>query len=153
MNPFAAVAVKVVGGGAAAALLSLGVAGTLAQAAPSPSPSPSSGASTAAPSTADRHADRKLVRQAVLESEAAVLGIPEGTLISDLKKGGTVSELAGAKGMNEQQFAAKLVMNLKPRLEQLVDHKQLTQAQANRIIIRIGKGHVPFWNGIHHRKK
>ncbi len=33
MNPFAAFAVKVVGGGGAAALLSLGVAGGLAQAA------------------------------------------------------------------------------------------------------------------------
>jgi hypothetical protein len=153
MNPFAAVAVKVVGGGAAAALLSLGVAGTLAQAAPSPSPSPSSSPSTAAPSQADRRADRKLVRQAVLESEADVLGIPKGTLIADLKKGGTVSDLARAKGMTEQQFAARMVIDLKPRLEQLVDHKQLTQARADRILDRIGQGHVPFWNGIPHRKK
>ncbi len=39
MNPFAALAVKAIGGGTAAALLSLGVAGGLAQAA-SPNPSP-----------------------------------------------------------------------------------------------------------------
>ena len=149
MNPFAGVAVKVVGGGAAAALLSLGVAGGLAQAAsPSPAPSPSA----AAPSTADRHADRRLVLQAVLESEADVLGMPEGNLIADLKKGQKVSDLARDKGMDKAQFAAKLIASLKPRLEQLVDHKQITQARADRIIDRISKGHVPFWDGRHHNK-
>ena len=149
MNPFAAAAVKVVGGGAAAALLSLGVAGGLAQAA---SPSPSPNASTTAPSKSDRHADRKLVRQAILESEADVLGIPEGTLIADLKKGQKVSDLANDRHMTKEQFADKLAANLKPRLEQLVDHKQLTQAQADRILDRISKGDIPFWNGIHRRK-
>jgi hypothetical protein len=148
MNPFAGVAVKVVGGGAAAALLSLGVAGGLAQAASSPSPSPSA----AAASTADRHADRRLVVQAVLESEADVLGMPEGNLIADLKKGQKVSDLAKDKGMDKAQFTARLIANLKPRLEQLVDHKQITQARADRILDRISKGHVPFWDGRHHRK-
>lgn len=149
MNPFAGVAVKVVGGGAAAALLSLGLAGGLAQAA-SPSPSPSSSAT--APSAADRHADRRLVMQAVLESEADVLGIPEGNLVADLKKGQKVSDLAKDKGMTKEQFADKLIANLRPRLEQLVDHKQITQARADRIIDRISKGHVPFWDGIHRKK-
>ena len=149
MNPFAGVAVKVVGGGAAAALLSLGLAGGLAQAAsPTPSPSPSA----AAPSTSDRHADRRLVVQSVLESEADVLGMPEGNLIADLKKGQKVSDLAKAKGMDKAQFTARLIANLKPRLEQLVDHKQITQARADRIIDRISKGHVPFWDGRHHKK-
>ena len=146
MNPFAAVAVKVVGGGAAAALLSLGMAGTLAQAAPSPNPS------VTAPSKSDRHADRKLVRQAVLEAEADVLGIPKGTLIADLKKGQKVSDLAKDKGMDKAQFAARLAADLRPRLEQLVDHKQITQAQADRILDRIANGYVPFWNGIHRKK-
>lgn len=149
MNPFAAVAVKVVGGGAAAALLSLGVAGGLAQAAsPSPSPSPS----TSAPSKADRHADRKLVRQAVLEAEADVLGIPEGTLVSDLKKGQKVSDLANDRHITKDQFADRLGVALKPRLEQLVDHKQITQARADRILDWISKGDIPFWNGIHRKK-
>jgi len=146
MTPFAAAAVKILGGGAVAALLSVGVAGTLAQAAtPSPSPATSS-------TTTDRHADRKLVRQAVLESEADVLGIPEGTLIADLKKGQKVSDLANDRHMTKDEFAQKLVANLKPRLEQLVDHKQLTQARADRILDRISKGKIPFWDGIHRRK-
>jgi len=145
MNPLAVGAVKFMGGGVAAALLSLGVAGTLADAAtPTPSPSPSA--------TADSKADRKLVRQAVLEAEADALGIPEGTLISDLKKGQKVSDLANDRHMTKEQFAAKLVANLKPRLEQLVDHKQLTQARADRILDRISKGHIPFWDGIHRRR-
>ncbi|HET7465057.1 MAG TPA: hypothetical protein VFL29_00175 [Candidatus Dormibacteraeota bacterium] len=149
MTPFAGVALKVVGSGMAAALLSLGVAGGLAQAA-SPSPSPT--ASSTAPSNADRHADRKLVRQAVLEAEADVLGMPEGNLVADLKKGQKVSDLAKDKGMTQAQFAAKLAANLKPRLEQLVDHKQITQARADRILDRIAKGRIPFWDGIHRRK-
>jgi hypothetical protein len=152
MNAFTVIAVKTVGGGAAAALLSLGVAGGLAQAASSPSPSPSPAASSSPSSTADRHADRKLVRQAVLEAEADVLGMPEGNLVADLKKGAKVSDLAKDKGMTEQQFAARLVVALKPRLETLVDHKQITQARADRILDRISKGHIPFWNGVHHRK-
>ena len=149
MTTFTAAAVKVLGGGAAAALLSLGVAGTLAQAA---SPSPTPNTSNTAPSSTDRHADRKLVRQAVLEAEADVLGISEGTLVSDLKKGQKVSDLANDRHMTKEQFADKLVVALRPRLEQLVDHKQITQAQADRIIDGISKGHIPFWNGIHRRK-
>jgi parvulin-like peptidyl-prolyl isomerase len=149
MNPFAGVAVKVVGGGVAATLLSLGVAGGLAQAA-SPSPSPSA----SSPSTkADARADRRLVVQAVLESEADVLGMPEGNLVADLKKGQKVSDLAKDRGMTKEQFADRLIANLRPRLEVLVDHKQITQAQADRVIDRISRGHIPFWNGIHHRKK
>ena len=146
MTPFTAAAVKLLGSGAAAAVLSMGVAGTLAQAA---TPSPSPAAST---STSDRHADRKLVRQAVLESEADVLGIPEGTLIADLKKGQKVSDLANDRHINKDEFAKKLAANLKPRLAQLVDHKQITQAQADRILDRISKGRIPFWDGIHRRK-
>ncbi len=146
MTPFTAAAVKLLGSGAAAAVLSMGVAGTLAQAA---TPSPSPAAST---STTDRHADRKLVRQAVLESEADVLGIPEGTLIADLKKGQKVSDLANDRHINKDEFAKKLAANLKPRLAQLVDHKQITQAQADRILDRISKGRIPFWDGIHRRK-
>src|SRR5919108_6220140 len=128
MNPVAAVAVKVVGSGAAAALLSLGVATGLQAATPNPSPQPSSSASAAS------HADRKLVRMAVLEAEADVLGIKPEQLRDDLKKGAKVSDLAKAKGLTKDQFANRLVVALKPRLEQLVDSKHLTQAQADRIL-------------------
>ena len=76
----------------------------------------------------------------------------EGTLIADLKKGQKVSDLANDRHITKDEFAKKLAANLKPRLAQLVDHKQITQAQADRILDRISKGRIPFWDGIHRRK-
>jgi len=142
MSPFAAFAVKAAGAAAAAALLSVGV---VSAASPSPTPTPTG--------SADRHAARHAVVTAVVEAEADVLGIKPEELRKDLKDGQKVSDLAKAKGMTEDQFAARLAVNLKPRLEALVDHKQITQARADRILDRIAKGHVPFWNGIRHPKK
>ena len=148
MNPLAAIAVKTVGAAGAAALLSMGVAGGLAQAA-TPSPSPSTNAAQPAN---DHRADARAIRRAVIEAEADVLGITPKTLVTDLRAGQKVSDLAKDKGMTQEQFETKLVANLKPRLEALVDHKVITQAQADRVLDRISKGHVPFWNGIHRRK-
>jgi hypothetical protein len=149
MNPFAAVAVKTVGAAGVAALLSVGAVSAFA-ASPSPSPKPAAGATQ--PST-DRHADRRAIRRAVIESEADVLGIKPETLVADLKAGQKVSDLANDKGMTKEQFETKLVASLKPRLEALVEKKVITQAQADRTLDLINKGHVPFWNGIHDRKK
>lgn len=151
MNPLAIVPVKVLGAAGAAALLSLGAAGVLAQAA-SPSPSPT----TAPPATAqpnhDVHSDRRAVRRAVIEAEADILGIEPKTLVADLRAGQKVSDLARDKGITEDQFESRLLANLKPRLEALVDHKVITQAQADKVMDRISKGRIPFWNGVHRRK-
>ena len=148
MSPFAAIAVKSVGVVGVAALLSMGAVSAFAA---SPSPSPTASAGTTQPST-DRHADRKAIRRAVIESEADVLGVKPETLVKDLKAGQKVSDLAKDKGMTKEQFETKLVANLRPRLEVLVDHKAITQAQADKILDRISKGHVPFWDGIHRKK-
>ena len=150
MNPFAALAVKTVGAGTAAALLSLGVAGGLAQAAsPTPNPSP---AASANPTKPDPHKDRRLIFAAVFESEADVLHITPAQLREDLRQGQKVSDLAKDRGMTKDQFAARLSEVLKPRLEALVDKKEITQAQADKVLDRISKGYVPFWDGIHHHK-
>src|SRR5256886_145047 len=149
MTPFGAVAVKTLSAAAVAALLGAGAVGALA-ASPSPNPNPTA-AGTQQPS-ADRHADRRAIRRAVFESEADVLGIKPEQLSKDLKSGQKVSDLAKDKGMSKEQFETKLVANLKPRLERLVDHKTITQAQADRVLDRISKGYVPFWDGIHRRK-
>ena len=148
MNPFAAIAVKTIGAGAAAALISLGIAGSLAQAA-SPNPTPSS--STAAPAKTDTHKDRRAIRLAILESEADVLHLTPAQLREYLRQGQKVSDLAKDRGMNKDQFAVALAANLKPRLETLVEHKVITQPQADKVLDRIAKGHIPFWNGIHHK--
>ena len=73
-------------------------------------------------------------------------------MVKDLKAGQKVSDLAKDKGMTKEQFEAKLVANLKPRLAVLVDHKTITQAQADKVLDRISKGYVPFWDGIHRKK-
>jgi len=151
MSPFAAFAVKSVGAAGVAALLSIGAVTASAATSPTPKPTPSSSAGTQKPST-DRHADRRAVRRAIIESEADVLGIKPETLVKDLKAGQKVSDLARDKGMTKEQFETKLVANLKPRLEVLVDHKVITQAQADKLLDRISKGFVPFWDGIHRKK-
>jgi hypothetical protein len=145
MIPYAAVAVKTVSAAGAAALLSLGVAGGLAQAA---TPSPTPKASASVPAKPDPRSDRRAIRRAVFESEADVLGITPKTLRADLRKGQKVSDLARDKGMTKEQFETKLFAVLKPRLEMLVEHKVITQARADRVMDRISKGHIPFWNGI-----
>lgn len=139
MNPFAAVAVKALGAAGAAALLSAGV---VTAASPSPAPVP----------TANSHAVRHPVAKAVIDSEAEVLGIKPEELREDLKAGKTVADLAKAKDITQEQFETRLIAALKPRLEALVDRKQITQVQADRILDRIAKGHIPFWNGVHRRK-
>ena len=135
MNPFAAVAVKTVGAAGVAALLGMGAVS----------------ASTANPSMS-AHPDRRAVRAAVIESVADVLGIAPQTLVKDLKAGQKVSDLARDRGISEEQFETRLVANLRPRLETLVDKKVITQARADKLLDRISSGHIPFWNGSHRRK-
>jgi hypothetical protein len=151
MNSLAALAVKTIGAGTAAALLSLGAAGVLAQAA-SPTPKPTPAAATK-PTTPNPLQDRRALALAVFESEADVLHITPAQLRQDLRQGQKVSDLAKDRGMTKDQFAAKLAVSVKPRLEALVAKKAITQAQADKILDRISKGYVLFWDGIHHRKK
>jgi uncharacterized protein YaiL (DUF2058 family) len=136
MTPFLAFAVKSVGAAGAAALLSVGAV---------------SASTTPQPSSAG-HADRHAVNRAIVESEADVLGIKPEALVKDLRAGQKVSDLAADKGITKEQFETRLVTALRPRLEVLVDHKVITQAQADKLIDRINKGWVPFWDGIHRKK-
>jgi hypothetical protein len=144
MTPFAAVAVKAVSAAAAAAILGLGV---VQAASPTPTPTTPS-TSTKAPANHDR-GDRRAIARAVFESEADVLGIAPKTLRADLRNGQKVSDLAKDKGMTKEQFETKLIASVKPRLAALVDHKVITQAQADKVIDRISKGYIPFWDGLH----
>jgi len=148
MNPFAAIVVKTVGAAGVAALLSVGAVSALA-ASPSPKPAPTAGATQ--PSV-NGHADRRAIRRAVIESEADILGITPETLVKGVRNGQKVSDLAKDKGMTKEQFETKLVANLKPRLAVLVANKTITQPQADKVLDRISKGYVPFWDGIHRKK-
>ena len=88
-----------------------------------------------------------LMREGVRKVEAMA------PIVKDLKDGHKVSDLAKAKGLSKEQFATRLAVNLKPRLEALVDHHAITKAQADRVLARITRGFVPFWDGIHRRSQ
>jgi hypothetical protein len=148
MTWFSAAAVKIVGATSVAALLSLGAAGVLAQSVPS-----GTATSVSSKLPAPDRSDRRAIAKAVFEAEADVLGLKPETLRDDLKKGQSVSDLAKDKGMTKEQFETKLLANLKPRLAVLVSAKVITQKQADKVLDRIAKGHIPFWNGKHHRPK
>ena len=152
MNPFAAAAVKTLSAASAAALLSMGAAGVIAQAA-TPSNPNTPAATAGAKHSKDAHADRRAIAKAVFESEAQVLGMKPEDLRKALKEGAKVSELAAKKGMTKEQFADALGKSVRPKLDALVDHKVITRAQADRTLDRIAKGHIPFWNGVHHKKQ
>jgi len=145
MNPFAAMAVKFVSGGATAALMTLGVTASLADASVTPTPAPaSSNAAVASPLAGVRDA----VRFQVFEAEADVLRIPPPAFRADLKRGITVRRLALERGLNKDQFGDRLVVNLRPRLALLVRLHVITKAQADIVIDRIQRGNIPWWDGL-----
>lgn len=145
MNPILA---KIVLGGAGSALLGVAALGTAI---------PVSAATTAPTAVAqkatkghDRHADRRLIVRAVDESEADALGLTPEQLRDDLKAGRSVEDIAQAEGMTKDQVVEKTATALKPRLDQLVDSKKITRAQADKALDRVRKGHLPGWKGDHH---
>jgi hypothetical protein len=145
MNQLGALAVKVFSGGTTAVLMTLGVTSGLADASVTPTPAPaSSNAAVASPLAGVRDA----VRFAVFESEADVLRIPPAAFRADLKRGITVARLARERGLNKDQFGDRLVVNLRPRLAQLVHLRVITQAQADIVIDRIQHGNIPWWDGV-----
>lgn len=147
MNQFGALAVKVFSGGTTAVLMTLGVTAGLADASSMPAtPAPAStNTAVASPLAGVRDA----VRFAVFESEADVLRIPQAAFRADLKRGITVARLAKERGLNKDQFGDRLVVNVKPRLAQLVHLRVITQAQADIVIDRIHHGNIPWWDGLH----
>ena len=145
MNPVAAMAVKVVSGGTTAALMTLGLTASLADASVAPTPAPaSSNTAVASPLAGVRDA----VRYVVFESEADVLRIPQAAFRVDLERGITVAWLARERGLNKDQFGDRLVVNLEPRLAQLVRLRVITKAQAEVVIDRIQHGYIPWWDGL-----
>ena len=136
MNPFGAIAVKALGAGTAAVLLSVGALGTVAQASTTPTPTPTSVT-----------AHHPVVR-AVIEAEADILKLRPEQLVDDLQRGVTVQQIARIEGISKVEFEVRLLFNIRPRLEQLVDHHVITRARMLRVLDRIARGNIPFWNGL-----
>ncbi|GAC1473022.1 MAG: hypothetical protein PVS3B2_03220 [Candidatus Dormibacteraceae bacterium] len=148
MTWYAGAAVKLVGAATVAALLSLGAVGVLAHSTPS-----EAATSHATKASAADKAVHRAIAKAIFDSEAAALGISADQLKADLKKGTKVSDLAKAKGWDKAAFTTKLLDQLNPRLKNLVDTHVIQKAQADKTIDRVKKGHIPYWNGKHHRPK
>ena len=148
MNPFVAFAVKLVSGGTTAALMTLGLTASLADASVTPSPTPTAPSSSNAAIPAAPAGVRDAVRYAIFLSEAEVLRIPPRAFRADLLRGIPVARLARERGMNKERFGNRLVVALKPRLERLVDLHVITHAQADRVLDRIQHGYIPWWDGL-----
>ena len=78
-----------------------------------------------------------------------MLRIPAKAFRADLARGITVARLARERGLNKEQFGNRLVVNLKPRLAQLVHLRVITKAHADRVVDRIERGNIPWWDGLH----
>jgi len=148
MNPWFA---KLVIGGVGSAVLGASLLGVTASNAFAAGTSGTPAAAAGAAAKHDR-SDRRLILAAVFAAEATVLDMKPEDLRTALKNGKSVSDLAAAKGMNKDQFADKLANTVKPALDKLVDAKKIRQAQDDRAVARIRAGHIPFWEGRHHKK-
>ena len=145
MTWYAGAAVKLVGAATVAALLSLGAVGVLASSTPSVSALP-----VATKSTPADKAAHKAIAKATFDAEAEALGLSSAQLKDALKSGKKVSELTK---LDKATFAKALLVPLTRNLQALVGAGTIQQAQANKAIDRVKKGHVPYWNGKHHRPK
>ncbi len=83
--------------------------------------------------------------QQYLGAAAAALGISQTQLMTDLKSGQSLSQVAAAQHVSEADFRSRLIANLKPALDQAVTDKKLTAAQEQTIINRLQTGALPLW--------
>ncbi len=86
--------------------------------------------------------------QALMNAAASALGITTDQLKADLKNGMTLSQIAAAQKppVTQDQFRARLIVNLKPLLDQAVTDKKLTSDQEQKILQRLQTGPIPFWD-------
>jgi hypothetical protein len=85
-------------------------------------------------------------RQILLDDAAKALGMTPSDLMSQLKSGKSLQDIATAKGMTEQQFRTAFVADVKADLDAQVKAGKLTQAQEDEILNRLQNGPLPFWS-------
>lgn len=104
------------------------------------------------PATVAGRGGRRALAAAILLSEyAKVLGIGQQELRADLAQGKTISQLAAAKGMDEQAFRSQLVSVARGDLDGLVKAGKITQQQEDAALRHLQSGPLPFWDRIPHR--
>lgn len=80
-----------------------------------------------------------------LEAAAAALNLSPEVLKKDLKAGQTLSQVAAAQNVSEDDFKAKIRASIKARLDPQVAAGKLTQAQEDKMLDHLTAGDPPLW--------
>lgn len=94
--------------------------------------------------------------QQYLSAAAAVLGITDAQLKTNLSSGQTLSQMAAAhkpSAISLADFRTALIAKLQPQLDAAVTNKKLTSAQEQAIINQLKTGALPLWDKPMHQKK
>ena len=97
-------------------------------------PSGVAGAQTSTSSaTANRPHARRHLRREEFKVAADTIGVPPAELLSDLKAGQSVADVANAKGVPVETVVNAIVQDASQRVDQAVTNGKLTQEQADKI--------------------
>jgi len=88
---------------------------------------------TADPSGKPGHPKLRHLAKAAVKDAAGVIGIEPKELLSDLKAGQSIAEVATAHGVDPQTVIDKLVTDASARVDQAVTNGKLTAEQAAKI--------------------
>lgn len=86
--------------------------------------------------------------QVVLKAAADKLGMTEQELLSALRSGKSLSDVAKEKNVSLQDVQSAMVAAAKPQLDQAVKDGKLTQQQEDEILQRIQQGNWPGFHGM-----
>lgn len=96
---------------------------------------------------ADRHGPRgPHVMGGYIDAAAAALNLTPEALRKDLKEGQTLSQVAGAQHVSEDDFKARVRASIKARLDPQVAAGKLSQAQEDKMLDHLTAGDPPLWN-------
>lgn len=124
---------------AVSSALAVGTAGAAGAATPAPAhvvtTAAQSSTSTASHPKARAwlRAHRRQIRRAVVEISAKTIDVPASTLVSDLRSGQSIAEVATAHGVSPQTVVDALVSAGDNWVDRAVSDHRLTTAQADKI--------------------
>jgi hypothetical protein len=81
-----------------------------------------------------------------LNDAAKALGMSQSDLMTALRNGQTLQQIAASKGMDEQQFRTAFTAAVKGDLDAQVKNGKLTQGQEDSILGKLQTAPLPLWN-------
>ncbi len=99
------------------------------------------------PDHARRHGPCQRVQILIVDSTADVLGVEKGRLLSEIKAGKSLAEIAEAQGFSAERFQAALLAQVRQTLDGLVAEGKLTERQASKIFQGIDENIDKIVNG------